>query len=349
MRLSTALLYILFAGLILSSCTQEASKKIPDVSDIEVDLNLIRYDQSLASIDSKKPQASYLKLLNKYPNMTDLYFKQLIGLYTDDEKKFYSNLAMFIEDERIKTLADTIAYSFKSTAKIEKDLEQMLRYVKHYFPGYNLPNIYTLFSEFSYQTFIFQDADNKDAIGVGLDFFLGSDFEYKRIDPANPAFSDYLTRSYNKEHLVKKVADMIIEDLAGEPNGKRFLDLIIYHGKKQYVLEQILPHTQDTILWEYTPQQMEWVSSNELQMWDYFLEQNLIYEASHLKTAKYIQPAPNSKGMPEVAPGRTGIYIGYKIIQAYLRRHPDTSLVDLLAAKDSQVILEKSRYKPARK
>lgn len=334
----------------LFSCKEEYKKKAtPDISGVEVKLNLVRYDQKLAAIDSMKPESSYLKLLTEHPVITDLYFKQLTNLYDNDKNKFYRNIAQFSADNRIKTLADTVGIIFKSTSEIEKELVQSLRYLKHYFPAYSTPNFYTLFTEFSYQTFIFEDQEKKDAIGIGLDFFLGENFQYKRIDPANPVFSDYLTRCYNKQHLAKKTMEMIVEDLAGNPSGKRFIDLMVYQGKKQYILEKLLPHAQDTVLWEYTPEQLEWTRSNELQIWDFFLEQNLIYETSHLKTAKYIQPAPNSTGMPELAPGRTGVYIGYKMVEAFMDRHPEYSLMDLLEFKDSQVLMEKAKYKPARK
>jgi len=342
-----SLLFIFLCSLI--ACDDDVKKPTPDISGVDVELKLVRYDKKLAAIDSMKPESSYLKLLTEHPVITDLYFKQLTNLYNKDNKTFYSNLSNFAKDHRIKTLADTVGIIYKSTAGIEKELTQSLRFLKHYFPAYPTPNFYTLFSEFSYQTFIFEDQEKKDAIGIGLDFFLGENFEYKRIDPANPVFSDYLTRSYNEEHLVKKTMEMIIEDLAGNPSGKRFLDLMVYQGKKQFILEKLMPHTQDTILWEYTPEQLSWIRSNELQIWDFFLEQNMIYETSHLKTAKYIQPAPHSTGMPEQAPGRTGIYLGYKIVSAFMKRNPEYSLRDLLEFKDSQLLMEKSKYKPPRK
>ena len=53
--------------------------------------------------------------------------------------------------------------------------------------------------------------------------------------------------------------------------------------------------------------------------------------------------------MPTEAPGRTGDYIGWQIIRAYMKRYPETSLNDLIKMNDSQMILEKSKYKPKQK
>jgi len=299
----------------------------PDVSAVKAELDLVRYDKLLGSIDPQKPEGSYLSLLKDYPTITDLYFKKLTNLFDEDEVKFYKSISEFATDKRIVSLADTVGIVFKNTTEIERKLEQSLKYLKHYFPEFELPRFYTIFSEFSYQSFIFQDNDGRDAIGLGLDLFLGEDFEYKKVDPSNPAFSAYLSRAYNKDHLAKKAIEMLVEDLVGKPNGKRFLDLMIHQGKKQYLLDKIMPHEVDTVRWEYTPAQLDWVQNNELQIWDFFLDQNLIYETSHLKTANYLQPSPHSKGMPDAAPGRTGSYIGYRIIKSLMKRKSDLNVL----------------------
>jgi len=52
--------------------------------------------------------------------------------------------------------------------------------------------------------------------------------------------------------------------------------------------------------------------------------------------------------MPPEAPGRTANWIGWKIVKAYMNRHPEVTPADLLNIKESQKILDGSRYKPRR-
>ena len=52
--------------------------------------------------------------------------------------------------------------------------------------------------------------------------------------------------------------------------------------------------------------------------------------------------------MPVEAPGQTGNYIGYQMINAYMEKRPNTTLDQLLTEKDAQAILEISKYKPKR-
>ena len=344
-------IYIIFlVSLLLVSCQDKLLRPAPDVSDIDVTVDLIRYDAGLASINPDKPEASYMQLLGSYPKMTDLYFKELIRIYSPDKTAFYNSISEFRKEPRIASLLDTIKYVFPYNDKeIAENLEQPLKYLKYYFPEKKTPQFYTLMSEFGYQNFIFEGEEGRDAIGIGLDFFLGNKFEYKKIDPGNPVFSKYLSRTYTPEYVAKKAIEMLTVDLLGNPTGKRFIDKMIYQGKKAYIMTQLFPSTPDTLLWEYSQPQMDWVVDNELQIWSFFLEKEMLYETNHIEIANYLEPAPTSKGMPDIAPGRTGVYSGYKIIEAYMDKNPEFTLKDLLAFKDAQRLLEQSKYRPSRR
>ncbi|HNB62786.1 MAG TPA: hypothetical protein PLC60_09340, partial [Saprospiraceae bacterium] len=85
---------------------------------------------------------------------------------------------------------------------------------------------------------------------------------------------------------------------------------------------------------------------NEKSMWSFFLSEKLVYN-SHLKEIqKYIDPAPTSPGMPPASPGRTTAYIGGQILEAYMKRHPEISVKDMIRNTNAQKILEDAKYKP---
>lgn len=71
--------------------------------------------------------------------------------------------------------------------------------------------------------------------------FLGRNYPYKNIDPTNPNFSGYLTRTFDKDYLTKKTIDLIVEDITGSPGGVRLLDYMVHNGKKLYLLKKFLP------------------------------------------------------------------------------------------------------------
>lgn len=317
-----------------------------DVSHIKAKSEIVRFDQDLFSLDTTQWTKALAGLKGKYPHFWNIYSKHILPL-TPDSAQYDQALLAFVKDDQVRRLYDTTQVLIGGLDDYQKELTEAFKRVKYYFPKFKEPVVYTCFTEFGFQKFIFSDGP-KDGIGLGLEMFLGKDYPYKRIDPTNPNFSAYLTRTFDKAYLTKKTVDLIVDDLVGSPGGVRLLDYMVYNGKKLYLLKKFLPEAADSVIFEYTQNQMDWVSDNELEMWSFFTEQNLVYETNVIKINKYINPSPDSPGMPVQAPGQTGNYIGYQIINAYMEKRPNTTLDQLLAEKDAQAILEISKYKPKR-
>jgi hypothetical protein len=327
------------------SCKEE--KSIPKVDHINVNMEVVRFDQLLFGIDTNNLETNLKNFAKNYPSFYPLYFKNVLPL-TDDSTKLGVAVKAFINDKQIRNLYDTTQIALKDWSKVEADMKRAFQYIKFHIPTFEAPRIYTFISEFGMQRFLFSDR-NKDGLGIGLDMFLGNQFPYKNIDPTNPNFSGYLTRTFNKDHIVPKSMDLLIDNMVESPTSAKLLDIMIHNGKKLYLKQLFLPATADTLIYEYTPAQMEWVKNNELEIWSFFADQNLVYESVPNKIAKYLNPSPSAPGMPSEAPGSTANYIGLKIIEAYLQKFPNTTIEQLINLKDAQKILELSKYKPKRK
>jgi hypothetical protein len=338
-------LFIFTLFFLLFSCKDE--KKIPNVDIIDIKLDIVRFDQAMFALDTANIDAGLQKLSRLYPAFYHLYFNNILPL-TNDSSKLGLSVKNFINDQQIHKLYDTTQTVMKNWPEIEKEIKQAFRFVKYYIPTFKPPKIYTFISEYSMQRMIFQDK-NADGLGIGLDLFLGNQYPYKSVDPTNPNFSAYLTRTFNSQHIVPKSIDLIIDNLFDNIEGTKLIDIMIANGKKLYLKKLFLPLTNDTLIFEYTPPQLEWVKKNELEIWSFFADQNLVYESIPVKIAKYINASPNAPGMPAEAPGRTANYIGLKIVEAYLQKYPKTSLEHFIEMKDAQKILELSKYKPKRK
>lgn len=331
------------------ACQKSNRDPVPDVSNIAADLKWIRFEKELFSIDTNNLSQDLLKLIQTYPEFSKLYFTQLVPMteqLDSVQPEFNSALRNFLNDPFTKDLYHKIERVFKEDPNLKKSLHHAVQLMKYYFPGEKDPVFYSLISNFNFANFIFSDKNNVNGIGISLEYFLGAEMNYKMLDPKNPVFSDYLTRCFNKDHLLKKTWETYISDKLPEPQSGKFIDYLIHRGKKLYILQKLLPEIEDTVLFEYTPQQLKWCNENRLEIWSYFLSGNMLYSTEFLKFNKFINPSPNSPGMPEEAPGQTGSYIGYYLVQAYMRKHPEQSLTELIAQEDSQLILKESRFKP---
>ena len=339
---------VLFFMMHITSCGEDSREFVPDVSGIELSNKVIRFEQLMSELDTNNLAEEVQKLNTDYTQFYSVYFRNVLPFETKTPEGFLSNFRGYLSDERIQKLQDTTAIVFRDfdTETLPK-LENAMKMMRHYFPEFKAPNIYTFISEYTYQQFLFSDAD-RDGVGIGLDMFLGADYPYKQLDPNNPAFSRYLTRTFNKEHLPRKIAEILVDDIIGKPPGSRLLDQMIHNGKRLYILDRVLPTAQDSILLEYTDKQTKWVTENELSMWAFFFDENLFYESNAMKINKYINPSPSSPGMPDAAPGRTANYVGWKIVEAYMKKSKST-LNELIDMNDSQKIMDESRYKPGRR
>lgn len=336
---------LLIFNFILFSCKENNA---PDVSDIQANFEVFRTEKDLQDIHSK---TDFDKTYNAHPAFYDLYFNNITGMNMGKNRdSIFLNLTQLMQDTSVIAVNNLIQKKYNDFNSVQSDLKSLFQYLQYYFTDkIMVPNIYTLNSDFGYQTFLFEDDNHRDAIGLGLDMFLNPELPYKMMFPDNTNFSDYLTRSWNKQFIVKKVADLYINEITGESPGHRLLDYMIHNGKNLYITSLILPFKNDTIIHEYTSDQMKWCYDNELQMWSFFLDSKLFYESNFKKIGKYVFPAPKSPDMPDGAPGRTANFIGLQIIKAYMERFPSTSLEELIKMTDSQALLEKSKYKPAKK
>ena len=331
----------------IQSCFFDKGKNIPDVSNIKVDVEIKDFNQQLFSIDTNDIQNGISELQKDFPVFFDIYFRNVkpFKLQKELDETFYSHISAYLRDPFIRSLADTTQIVFNDFSKYEKELNQAFRFYKHYFPDKKVPIVYTFISNFNFAAFIFSIDEQQDAIGIGLDMLLGKDYPYWKLGVQNPAFSNYITRAFTPEHFTKKTLDPLINDMVEIPNSDRLLDMMMYNGKKLYLLDLLLPNTPDSIKWEYSSKQTEWVEKNEHIMWAVFLEQQLLHETDLSKTKKLVDQSPSSPGMPPESPGRTANFMALKIIKAFVKRNPDISVQQLIDM-EAQKILDKSKYKP---
>jgi len=331
------------------ACQKSNRDPVPDVSNIAAELKWFRFEKELFALDSNKLTVELLALIQKYPAFSKLYFTQIVPMteqLDSIQPEFSRALRTFLNDPFTKDLYLKTTRVFKEDQDISKSMLHAVRLMKYYFPDEKDPVFYSLISNFNFANFIFSDKNNANGIGISLEYFLGSEMNYKMLDPKNPVFSDYLTRCFNKDHLLKKTWETYLTDKLAEPQSGKFIDYLIHRGKKLYILQKLLPEIEDTVLFEFTPKQLKWCNQNRLEIWSYFLSGSMLYSTEFLQFNKYINPSPNSPGMPEEAPGQTGSYIGYYLVQAYMRKHPEVSIPELLAQEDAQLILRASRFKP---
>jgi len=329
---------------ILISCQRDPAPNIPDISDIEVAVDIRRFERDLFQLDTNNIAAELTQLEQQYPHFSRIYFDRILrsrdSMVAPEGHPAY--IRGFITFPSARQLYDTTQIVFPDMQPYRDTYRQAFRLFRYYYPEQPIPDVTTFISEYSVGAFIYGD----NQLAVGLDFFLGKDYPYLQYNPNNPNFSAYLSRTFTPEHLVAKSLRPLVDDRAGQPGGQRLLDMMIHNGKKLYLLDKLLPSTPDSIKLEMTATQVKWLRESERAIWAFFLEEDLLYSAEWQKVRKYVDYSPNSPGMPPEAPGRTGNWIGWQIVSSFMERYPDTSMEALMQMRDAPTFLEQSKYKP---
>lgn len=226
-----------------------------------------------------------------------------------------------------------------------QSLKNPLGRFKASFPDRSIPIFYPLITDFNYGLFQFQNQQGEDAIGIGKEMFLGLTGLYDQVSINNPNFSSYINRTFNIQHLPEKIMFALATEAVPVPSSNRLLDHIISEGIKLFLVKEWMPGLPDSIWFECTQNQFNWIKANELDIWRFLLTDKLLYKNSSKDIANLTQPAPHSQGMPPEAPGRAVNYIGYKIIDSYVNKNK-ISLQELVNEKNYDLILQNAQYKP---
>ncbi|MBK8554558.1 MAG: hypothetical protein IPL65_01735 [Lewinellaceae bacterium] len=337
---STRFLFFLTFLTALAACNTDTGRKAPDVSGIPGALNIRRFDQDMFSVDTTHLKAGLEQLMQKYPDFLPFFLQEVAHDASNPKETPQEAFDGFVTAPMVRRLADSCALAFKDLQPIEKDLSQMMRYYRYYFPKMPAPGIVTAVTEFVGDAYMVNDS----LMMIGLDMFLGEEFSGYNPD----IFPMYLRRQFEPEYLPTKAAMALSSQVAGPPNGDRILDYMIHNGKILYIMAQLLPATPDSLLMGYTQADMEACYANEQNTWARLLNLKVLYEPLGAKNQKIVMPSPRAENVFTEAPGEIGNWIGWQIVNAYMERHPGTSMEELLAFSDAQKFMEAAKYKPKR-
>ena len=228
-------------------------------------------------------------------------------------------------------------------AKLQKELQDLFSHIKYYFPQFKSPKVYLFSSSLQMvQDPIFYDSKG-NLLFIDITGFMGDgNANYKGLEL-------YFQKSMNPQNIVPKVSQIFAESIVTEsPDHQKFIDKVILNGKIMILQDAFLPDTPDYLKMNYTKKQYDWAVANEANIWNYFVESNLIFGDDPRLVERFISPGPFSKFYTEIdneSSPQIGIFTGWQICKAYFRQKPETKLVDFLKL-DATNIFNEAVYKP---
>lgn len=317
------------------SCSRNPLKV--DLSGVSVNLKIKHLDADLLKLKPEEMPTAIPVLKKSYGDFFDIFTYQMIAIGGAEQPNFVQMLNSFVTDSVIRQSAASVAQNI-DTVKFRSELETAFRHYKYYFPEKEIPRIYTCISGFNQSVVIAQNI-----LAVSLDKYMGV---------KSPYYEKLGLPAYKRRnmHPGKMVPEMMQAWADGEwPKSDKENTLfsnMIQQGKILYFLDAMFPEMNDTLKVGYTQKQLDFCRNNEAKMWTYMAEHKMLFTTDRMSIKRFIDDAPYTASFSEESPGRTGAWLGWQIVRAYMKAHPEKKLPDLMNNQDFQGILNQSGYQP---
>ena len=337
MKMKKEILYILIAVMGLGSCQKGRTYFPKDIETQEIEI--VRFDRALMNVQEASVKEDIRVLYDEYPVFMPLWVEDILGIPSADTAYLEKQLPQFLNDTvyGFKATNEREQAVFADVRDIEKSLSKAFSRVLWLYPETEVPSLYLFVSGF--QTPIYF---GEEIIGIGGDMYLGSDYEYY-----NRVVYDYQKQTMRKECIpVDVMSAFLFRTLPYSSTKSRLLDQMMYRGKVMFLCAQIFDELPGYEVMGWTKDQWKWCEKNERAIWHLVMDKRDLFKTESLVLTGYLNDGPFTSEVSQDAPGRLGIWLGWRIVESYMAHHPEVSLQELMAEGDAQKILEESYYKP---
>jgi gliding motility-associated lipoprotein GldB len=238
-------------------------------------------------------------------------------------------------------LQEAVQEVFKDVSPLEKKLTHLFKHVQYHFPNLKIPHLVTLTNNVDYQI---KTVYSDSLVLISLDTFLGASH------PLYEGIPSYIKKELDQKFIPSQIVEKLGNYVIPPVEDRTFLAQMLFEGKKMYLQDLLLPHDTDSIKMAYTSEELAWANENELYIWQYFIERQVLYSTDPEWIQRFLEPAPFSKfylQLDNESPGRVGKWMGWQIVRSFMAQNPEITVEQLLKMP-AQKLFNLSKYKPRR-
>jgi hypothetical protein len=330
--------FVLASCLLLAACGGEGTAK-PVPPDARVDLKVERLDQDLFRATEDTSGNFNLRLYATYGEFYRLYVERVLQAAAFNDPRLPIALIRFTHDPdwaNVQRTADSLLGDMRPQ---EQDFSEAFSRLKAEFPDSLVPRLIAFNSGFNYGVL-----PTDSVLGFGVEWFVGkSSSVVQYLSPE--VFPQYRKDRMRPEMLVPSaVKGWLQVHYTRDVRGEDLLTNLVTIGKVMALLDALLPQTDATLKFAFTPEQLKWCEENEFNIWKEVVAKELLYSKDPKEIDRFMNDGPFTPGFPRESPGHIGEWIGYRMVSSYLKVHPETTFAEVFAMHDPQAILK--TYKP---
>jgi len=323
------------------ACLVNGCKSNPlevDISGIELQVTLERFDQALFEMDQDTLDRAIDALYVQYGDFFDVYNVHVISIGQASSRRYPSYLSMFINDPTNREVYEYTNQVFASTHELEEELSDGFRHYLYHFPDSVPPRVVAYVSRFNQGLFTVSHF-----IGVGLDQYLGSDCPYYQ----QMGTPKYLVQKKEPARVPLDVMTAWATSIYPYNDSlDNVLSRMIWHGQIAWFVDAMYPGVDEMLKMGFMEDQMKWCRNNERQMWTHLVEEKLLFSSDPLNIRKLVEDAPYTSFYTSESPGRAAVWQGWQIVKAYAERFPRMTVRQIMSQRNYQELLRESRYDP---
>jgi hypothetical protein len=256
--------------------------------------------------------------------------------YFGDDSAVVSQLFQNINNADLQQFNKDLHTQFGDLTDIKTQLLEAFTNIKNEYPDFKAPKIATAVSGFLGNDLYLSDS----LIVIGLDYFGGPSAKYR------PQLYDYQLRRYQREYIVPSIVFFLSEKYnKNDATDKTLLADMIWYGKGFEFVKHALPQAADSLVIGYSDQQLTDVYESQTDIWAYFIERRALYQTTDNDKQRFMSERPATVEISQACPGGIGRWLGWRIVNNYLKKKPDTSLKALMENTNAQQIFEQSKYR----
>ena len=255
-------------------------------------------------------------------------------------------LGPFLGDSAFLELIDTLGRAFPADAAfLAEQVEPLFKRYHLHFPEVYIPRIRTHINGYDpsgHPQSVDQLLITDQYLSLGLHYFMGSTFPYY-----SPNLPNYIRRRFDQDYMGVVIAQQLAEGTVQPLNPRQqpsLLDKMIREGIKLHMMSELLPNLPDSMIIMYSQEEINWANSFERDIYKDLTPK--FFSTNFMDHRSYLAERPFTQEVSQVSAPRLGQYTGWRIVQAFMKKNTDLSLMGLCQMSDYEKIFRESKYKP---
>jgi hypothetical protein len=326
--------------LLLTSCSSKQTE--PPVNSEAVPLKTVRFETFFFEDKSLFSRDAASKIEAEYPVFGPIFLAEIVNADPQWTVDSVNNYLKGYRDS-YRAVYDSAKEMFSDFKPYEREIQTGMRWFKHYFPKQPLPKqIITYVGPLDG----YGDLITQDAMVIGLHHHLGGRHSFYQSGWLQETYPAYISRRFEPATISVNAMVNLLMDLYPEHlENKTLVQQMIEKGKRLYALQQLLPEKDPNWLIGYSSKQWSDCLSHEKEIWNLFVENQMLQETNLVIIKNYIGESPKTQELGEASPGNIGSFVGWRIVEKFMKKSGSSSLEELMKT-DAEKIMEIARYKP---